>query len=269
MKTSRFFRYSSLACMLSLMAISVACSNANSSESDAEPQMKRQRPDKELKALMKSISEGDANNFASICVYPINRPYPLREIEDSATMVDYFPIMADENLREKARVSKVEDWEDDGWKGWSLGDTTLLRYDEGLQFVDYVSPAETGLRKILAREEIMSLQPEYRGDWSPVVTLIEVDGNRIFRIDSEGDEYRLMEYDKAEDMRSKPILVLLGKAETEGSAEYVTYTFTDSIGNEAVYMPDAEPPVSIYITNPDKKEFKHKVRRGYWRDYLR
>lgn len=256
-------------CVTAGFAMAVACSDAKGGNK-TDGSTDTQRPDNALAELMQSISDGNANVFASICTYPIDRPYPLRSIEDSATMVDYFPLLVDAKLREEVRQSKLDDWENYGWRGWSLGDSTILWYDDGLNFIDYESPAERGLRKILAREEIMSLMPELRGDWTPIETIVEIDGNRIFRIDADRNGYRLMEYDKPENMRSKPVLILRGTADSEGSAGFVTYSFTDSIGNTAEYSPDMEQPVKIYISSPGKKTPReYIVRRGYWRDYLK
>ena len=59
---------------------------------------------------MRALADGDAAGFASLCVYPIVRPYPLKDIEDSLSMVDYFPILVDAPLREKMKKGKVGDW---------------------------------------------------------------------------------------------------------------------------------------------------------------
>lgn len=256
------------ALLMASAAIATGCSDAKGGKrSDAAEEA--HRPDRELKMLMQSISNGDANTFASLCVYPIDRPYPIRAIADSSTMVDYFPILADVTLRDKVGKSKLDDWDYYGWRGWSLGDSTILWFDEGLQFIDYESQAESGLRKILAREEIMSLHPEFRGDWSPVETMVEIEGDRIFRIDADRDGYRLLEYDRPENMRHKPIVVMRGTMKSEGSAGLVTYSFTDSIGNMAEYSPDMEPPVKVIITPLRGSQKEYKVRRSYWRDHLR
>lgn len=269
MKKLKTYSNLAAACLLvASAAFVVGCSDAKGSKRD-DGSEQIHRPDRELNMLMRSISDGDARTFASLCVYPINRPYPIRAIGDSSTMVDYFPILADANLRNMVGKSKLDDWDYYGWRGWSLGDSTILWFDEGLQFIDYESPAETGLRKILAREEIMSLHPEFRGDWSPVETMVEIDGDRIFRIDVDKDGYRLLEYDKPENMRGKPIIVMTGTMQSEGSADLITYSFTDSIGNIAEYSPDMEPPVKVIITPRKGPQKEYKVRRSYWRDHLR
>lgn len=254
---------------LSSVALS-ACHDAKAEKESSDTAYTATRPDAALKELMRAISESDAPGFAAICIYPIERPYPLKSIEDSVSMVDYFPVIVDDSLKTYISKSKLDDWENYGWRGWSIGDSKPLWFDEGVQIIDYISPAETGLRKILAREEIMSLAPQYREGWTPVMTLIEIDGDKVFRIDSHKDTYRLMGFDKAEKVRDIPSILLIGNVTTEGSAGSPVYAFSDSTGMEAEYLPEAEPPVSIYIRNPkQKKEISFRVRRGYWRDILR
>lgn len=246
-----------------------ACHNANAEANNGNDEASAQRPDDALSRLMKAISEGDAAGFASICTYPVVRTYPLRSIQDSATMVDYFPVMIDDSLIKITAKSQLNDWNFYGWKGWALGDSTILWYDDGLQFVDYESKAETGLRKMFARNEIMSLPPELREGWTPVETLVETDGDKIYRIDSSGGTYRLMEYGNRTELKGSPTLILVGNLNLEGSGDYRVYVFTDSLGTKAEYLPDEEPPVTIDITSPGKEMKSHKVKRGYWRDLLK
>ncbi|MDE7420839.1 MAG: hypothetical protein K2N35_11590 [Muribaculaceae bacterium] len=247
-----------------------SCHDAKAGKDSADNSYAEQRPDAALNELMRSLAENDAPGFAALCVYPIPRPYPLKAIEDSVSMVDYFPIIADDSLRTYIQKSKLDDWEKYGWRGWSVGDAHPIWYDEGVQIIDYVSPAESGLQKILAREEIMSLAPQFREGWTPVTTLIEIGGDKVFRIDSKDDSYRLMGFDNADHLRDIPSVLMLGSVSTEGSAGYATYTFADSTGTKAEFMPDAESPIKIFIKHPKlKKEESYEVNPGYWRDILK
>ncbi|MDE6638123.1 MAG: hypothetical protein K2K32_07810, partial [Muribaculaceae bacterium] len=256
-------------CLSSIFLSSVmitSCHDAKAEKDITDSSYSDPRPDDALNELMRTFAENDAPGFAALCIYPIPRPYPLKSIEDSISMVDYFPIIADDYLRDYMKKAKLKDWNKYGWRGWSVGDATPLWYDDGVQFIDYISPAESGLQKILAREEIMSLAPQFREGWTPVMTLIEVDGDKVFRIDSKDNSYRLMGFDSSEHMRDIPSILMLGSVSTEGSAGYSTYAFSDSIGYQAEFMPDAEPPIKIYIKHPKlKKEDSYVVYPGYWR----
>lgn len=246
-----------------------SCHDAKAEKDSSDASYAETRPDDALKTLMRSLAENDAPGFAALCVYPIQRPYPLKSIDDSVSMVDYYPIIVDDSLREYIRKSKLEDWESYGWRGWSIGKAHPIWFDEGVQIIDYVSPAESGLQKILAREEIMSLAPQFRDGWTPVMTLIEVDGDKIFRIDSKDQSYRLMGFDKPDQMREMPSILMIGSVSMEGSADFANYAFADSIGNQAEFSPDADPAM-ILIKRPKlKKVDEYKVRSGYWRDILK
>lgn len=260
-------------CLSSIFISSIvftSCHDAKAEKDSADSSYSEPRPDDVLNELMRTFAENDAPGFAALCVYPIPRPYPLKSIDDSVSMVDYFPIIADDYLRDYMKKAKLKDWERYGWRGWSVGDDMPLWYDDGVQIIDYVSPAESGLKKILAREEIMSLAPQFREGWTPVMTLIEIDGDKVFRIDSKENSYRLMGFDKTEQMRDIPSILMTGSVDKEGSAGYAIYTFSDATGSQAEFLPDAEPPVKIFIKHPkNKKEDSYEVQPGYWRDILK
>lgn len=253
-----------------LAPVLLSCRDAKAGKDNNSAEIVIPRPDEELTELTRSLAEGDAAGFAALCAYPIPRPYPLKDIEDSVSMVDYFHILVDDSLITIFKNSDLDDWENYGWRGWSIAGSTPLWYDEGVQLIDYVSPAEAGLQRILAREEIMSLSPQFRDGWTPVITLIETDGDRVFRIDSKGTTFRLMGFDRAEHLGEAPALLLSGTVTTEGSANLPLYTFSNSEGMQAEFIPDAEPSATIFLKHPQSgKEDTCNVRPGYWRDLLK
>lgn len=222
------------------------------------------RPDSALRELMRSLREADAPGFAALCVYPIPRPYPLREIDDSVAMVEYFPVMVDDSLQNVMKRASLDDWESFGWRGWSMRDSQPVWFDEGVLFVDYESKAESALRKILAKEELMTLAPEYRDGWIPVASFAETDGPMIFRIDRSGEVYRLMGFDNARDVSLAPTLILDGSLNEEGTALSQIYVFSNG-DTKAEYIPDSEPPVYISVSTPSEEK-KIEVTPIYWRD---
>ncbi|MDE6552633.1 MAG: hypothetical protein K2K98_06715 [Muribaculaceae bacterium] len=246
-----------------------SCHDANASKESAESSLGEPRPDDALNKLMRSLADGDAPGFAALCVYPIIRPYPLKDIEDSLAMVDYFPILIDAPLQDRMRKGKLDEWANYGWRGWSIGDDRPIWFDEGVQFIDYQSPAETGLRKMLAREELKTLAPAYRDGWTPVMTLIQTDGRSVIRIDSKDDTYRMMAYDNTVDVSGTPSLLLLGSLREEGSAGTRTFEFSDSVGTKAEYSPDSEVSDRVFFSGPKTDRKEMNVRQGYWRDVVR
>lgn len=265
-----YIKKSSIAAIaLMAMTCPIACHDAKAGKDNSSDTELEARPDEELSRLMKSISEGDAKTFASICVYPVKRPYPLKDIADSTAMADYFPVMIDDSLRSAMQDATLDDWESYGWRGWSMSKGTPIWYDEGVQYVTYLSPAERGLRRLLAREEIQSLSPEYRDGWEPVMTLLSADRKKLFRIDSKGDQMRLMAFDAPFRGNEKPAMMMMGKMTQEGSGDYTVYGFNDADGLAAEYAPDAEPPVKIIFTSPSAPEDGVEVYPAYWRDEVR
>ncbi|MDE7409388.1 MAG: hypothetical protein K2N09_05135 [Muribaculaceae bacterium] len=262
----RFFATSAV--ILSSLTVA-SCHDAKATKETAESSLGDPRPDDALNKLMRSLAEGDAPGFAALCVYPIVRPYPLKDIEDSLAMVDYFPILIDMPLRERMKKGKLDEWSNYGWRGWSIGDDRPIWFDEGVQFIDYQSPAETGLRKMLAREELKTLAPAYRDGWTPVMTLIQTDGHSVIRIDANGDEYRMMAFDNTVDVSGKPSMFLLGSLREEGSAGSRTFEFADSIGTKAEYSPDSEASDRVFFSGPKAACREMNVRQGYWRDVVR
>ena len=247
---------------LSACGDSKAKKNAGSDDTDS-------RIKSELRELTRTITEGDASGFAAMCDYPIERPYPLKAIENAEEMTRYFPILADDSLRNIMRNAGPDDWEAYGWRGWSLSECQPLWYDGGVEIINYESGKEREMRGQLAREEIRTLAPEYREGWTPVTTLIETDGKRIFRIDQSGDVYRIMGFPDPTYAHGVPELLLNGIMESEGSAALRYYIFDDNAGSTAEYTPDGELPLRIWLTRPQAGNDTVVVTAGYWRDYVK
>lgn len=247
----------------------VSCHNANASDEAVESSLGEPRPDEALGKLMRSLAEGDAPGFASLCIYPIVRPYPLKDIEDSVAMVDYFPILIDYPLQQRMKEGKLNEWANYGWRGWSIGEDHPVWFDDGVQFVDYMSQAESGLQKLLAREELRTLAPVYREGWTPVMTLIQTDGRSVIRIDSKGKKYRMMRFDNTVDVSGNPSMFLFGSLREEGSAGSRMFEFVDSVGTKAEYSPDSEAADRIFFSGPKVDMPEMNVRQGYWRDVVR
>lgn len=268
MKNTRV-TYGIALCSLTLLAgFGVSSCHDAKAEKDTH-RYSQERPDEKLKSLAKHISDGDAQGFAGMCVYPIQRPYPLRDISDSAAMVDYFPVMIDDSLRMQFKNVRLKDWEDFGWRGWSLTDRQPIWYDEGVQFVDYVSLAERGLQTLLARAEIESLAPGLRPGWTPVMTLVDSEGGWIFRIDRKGEVYRLAGYAPSSSLREMPTVVLDGSLTEEGSAMSRNYVFSGEGGRKAEYSPDSDSEDCLSVTIPPKPQVIYHVYPAYWRDLLK
>ena len=73
---------------------------------------------KDTATILTFIEEGKKGNLpaiANLFVYPIERPYPLPPIKDSAEFVQYGKIIFDDSIRQVLSETTIEDWEDRGW----------------------------------------------------------------------------------------------------------------------------------------------------------
>ncbi|MDE6076257.1 MAG: hypothetical protein K2G29_00875 [Muribaculaceae bacterium] len=255
-----------------LIALSIAagCSRADKKTDHTS------LPD-DVKPAATAIISDSATKFAAAINYPLERPYPLPDIKDSAEMVSYYPTLIDDSIKNIVNTSADSLWIEDGWRGWTLDDGSYMWIDSGKVYqINYVSKRENQLLDSLRNEEISSLEPSLRKGWIPVLCIVDSVSGRIFRIDSDESvtppQYRLAGYAADSDLSGLPTLVLYGTLDMEGSMENRFYHFEDSVGNSADYSPDI---VSEEDTMPEIQFSRHgkidryKVKRGYWLEHVK
>lgn len=183
-----------------------------------------------IRTISEAVRDNDARKFASVVNYPLQRPYPLHDVKDANEMQKYYPTMVDEKLRKTVTQADSTDWTDMGWRGHVLGDGQMMVDEDGLYAVNYLSPTEASKRDSLRRAEIASLPQTLRGSWTPVGAFYDEANHKVYRIDvmNDGETYRLAEF-PANKRRHKPLRVLTGTKNVEGSAESVSYDFTGGI----------------------------------------
>ena len=64
----------------------------------------------QLKDVMMTIVYKDKERFASLMSYPIQRPYPLHNIKDSASLMNYFDTLVDDSLINILKNTRLSDW---------------------------------------------------------------------------------------------------------------------------------------------------------------
>lgn len=232
----------------------------------------------ELKTLMGSIVHGEKEIFASIVSYPLERMYPLHDIQDSASMVSYFDTLVDDSLCTVLKNTRVSDWSEFGWRGYSFMNGEYLWWDGALTGVNYYSQAELKLRDALVQRELATLSPELtEGEWTVYECLIPSDSPYcairldVLPMEDEEDQYRLAFYERGADLNAEPALVLTGSYNTEGSMGIQNFYFADSSGKvtaDFVYSPHTytdEEGMELTL-NEKGKETVINVRFGYWLD---
>lgn len=223
-----------------------------------------------------SVYDGDAATFASLCKYPVWRPYPLRWIEDSVQMVEYFPILVDDSLKKICRDITHDDWWQAGWRGYTFGDGSYIWDDYGTISINYISAAESALINILSRHELESLHPELRQGATPYFCFIDEADSTIYRIDitdntadSDDISLRLAIYPHGCELNGLPYTLMPGTRTTEGSAHVQRLTFNNDKGESLYFIYDPseyERRTAAHITIGDST-VTHPIHFIYWRDY--
>lgn len=264
-----------LVAVLVLIA-ATGCGNAQSAHQNLDEIQENDSLPDIVKKLVKSVYLSDTVAFANLISYPLTRPYPLHDIPDIKEMEKYYPVLVDDSLHKVISSSVPAEWNEYGWRGWSLAEGQYLWLDEeSIYSINYLSYIEKNRLDSLANLEISTLTPELRkGNWNPVTCMRASDGNTVYRIDLDKNPhkspaYRMAEFSSPSTMRQAPQRIYTGYMYTEGSASIATYHFTSSDGTKADYTPDSPDGTSVIdITAPDGKNTKIEVIPAYWLDLL-
>ena len=239
----------------------------------------RQELPSDVKDAAGVIASKNPERFAGACSYPVLRPYPLRDITDSAEMVKYYEILVDDSLRDVVRHAADTDWSEFGWRGWTLHDGEYVWIDDGRIYdIPYVSAAEKSLRDILVEREMSTLPKDMRLGWTPAECLHDLDDGSIYRIDMSTDSdadpdslYRIAVYSASSPMTLPPARVMRGTMKVEGSAAVRTYYFRDVAGASIEYSPDVPDDgqdLSVIFKTAGESPEAHRVAKAYWRDWF-
>ena len=255
--------------------MSSACTRGGAAESSLDEIEANDSLPQAVKTLVKAVVENDSVGFANLMSYPIQRPYPLHDVENSEEMRSYYPKLVDDSLRQAISHSRPDEWQRQGWRGWSVKNGEYVWVDESVYDVPYLSRREKSTRDSLMKCEMESLAPSMRdGGWIPEGCYSHKGGNQIYRIDrrdeKEGQVYRLAVYPDHQHMGQDPEHILRGHQEADGTAVMVTYFFDGDDGSKAEFTPapDDDSVPTIYFTTPDGKETPIEVKAEYWLDIL-
>lgn len=249
-------------------ALTDSVSTAGETETDEE---ELSGSTKNIEAIMRSIANGDAKKLASLTAYPIMRPYPLEDIEDSAQIVAYFNTMFDAPIREKLRKATVDDWEAVGAKGYLFDNGSLWIHDS-LIAVNYVSKKEQQMINEGSKKEEATLHASLRGEgWKFMSCYLGEDGT-LFRLDQKlkgkSNNYRLTVFPKGVKAGNKPQLLLMGEVGA-GSAYEQNYSFTDGRGNSISFCKSIDEESVIMEIVKDGKEYSVQTVPCRWLDVVK
>lgn len=237
-----------------------------------------------VKSVVKAVAEDDSTGFARMVSYPLQRPYPLRDINTPEEMQAYYKVLVDDSLRNIITHARPDRWSEYGWRGWSLDDGQYLWVEDGVYDVAYLSKAEKLQMDSLVEHEMKSLDPTMREGWRPEYCFNDTVAGTVYRVDARRDSvskghhghhglkgkrhgYRLAVYPKGYALSSAPQSVIDGDKDEEGTAGTTVYIFDDGHGRHMVIDPnptDVSAP-QLYDGNADPVSLK----RVYWRDLIK
>ena len=236
---------------------------------------------KHIESIMKSIAYGDAKTLASLTIYPLERRYPLRNIVDSSDMTKRFNQIFDQKFRDRMKSSKASDWHSYGWRGYSYGEDNSLWVYDSLTVINYYSPQEKALYDQLVKKEMTSLHESLRGNgWNPFRCYMDMTDESIVRVDiraskavmdeifhiNGNDKFRMSIYPKGSNLMGKPLLVLNGDVNIEGSANIMDYCFKN--GETKIEFGDSsfKDGKELLRITKNGKESIHEIKPCYWLD---
>lgn len=230
-----------------------------------------------LKNIVDAIYNDDPSLFAAQVAYPLQRPYPLKDINSQSEMEAYYHIMVDDSLRNVILSSRPEEWHEYGWRGWSLHDGEYFWTADSLYAVNYISKREHELIDSLLTAERNSLPRQFKEGWTPVITFRSEEKRKIYRIDqltaSAGkynSVYRLSIFDCDEnspDVHSGLEEIMEGTDKIEGSAGTVSYIFTDNKGRDYVIFPEEPSSGTPALLEPDGSRID--LEKAYWLELIK
>ncbi|MBD5330271.1 MAG: hypothetical protein HDS03_10430 [Bacteroides sp.] len=222
--------------------------------------------------IVKAVATDDSVTFSSHVNYPLERPYPLRDIADEEEMKAYYPVLVDDSLRKVVAQSAPKEWSEAGWRGWTVRDGQYIWIDGDVYEVNYVSAKEKILKDSLIKKEKESLPARLRSGWLPEWVMEDVEEGTLYRIDadsmalavsgkeiSDGGSYRLAVYRKGGDLRKDPERILHGKRRIEGSAGTVNYLFSECPIKEG--SDSVEYVIELYSAETGAPRLHHRAKR--------
>ena len=206
--------------------------------------------------IIDAIARGDKKLFAKMVCYPLERQYPVPDIENEEQMVRYFDTLFDMPFRKEIAKLDSSSWECIGWRGFMILDGEIWNTDPCI-FVNYSSPTEQRYAEQLKKADMARLHPLLQGDWVPLdCYLIDNSESPDFeysyaRIDVSADQIdmakpacRLALFKKGSSASDAPAMVLMGIHDFDGSMGIESFSFESdeySIVIDPAFMEDGKP----------------------------
>lgn len=226
-----------------------------------------------VKKLVRAVADNDTDAFANMVNYPLQRPYPLHDIDNVEQMKSRYNEIVDDSLRNVIAGAEPSKWNEYGWRGWSLKDGQYIWVDDGIYDVQYVSQLEYKKIDSLINIEVQSIEPSIREGWLPVLCLRDSGKGNVYRIDKARKEnkhhkrpYRMAVYHPKTNLRGIPSEMFDGDKDEEGSANTIIYRFAVRPGEDVLIEPESpETGMPVLIRSNDSVI---NLERVYWHELV-
>ncbi len=264
--------YLTLITFIATGTVLCSCGSKTSTSSASDSAVVNDSLPVDVTDIVKAVANDDSVSFSSHVNYPLERPYPLKDIQNEKEMKAYYPVLMDDSLRNVLAKSTSSEWSEAGWRGWTVKDGQYLWIDGDVYAVNYISSREKTLKDSLVKKEKASLPENIRTGWLPEWVMEDVSEGTVYRIDADstsvasassgkGNEgtYRLAVYHRGGDLRRNPERILRGKRKVEGTAGSPFYYFSETPIKEA--NDSVEYVIEIYSAETGGPKLYHREKR--------
>lgn len=182
-----------------------------------------------IKKVIALFKEGDIDKIAEKIAFPLQREYPIPDINNKDEFKQRFAEVFDKVLIDKIVNSKMEQWSEMGWRGIMLDNGILWmgNSDGVITAVNYQSDFEKKLRQDLIEKDKQSVHVSLQSFKEPIYKIKT--NNYLIRIDElNNSEYRYASWKIGKKESSKPDIVLKnGEWLSQGSAGNHVVIFTN------------------------------------------
>lgn len=199
----------------------------------------------------------DKSKIAELIRFPLDRDYPIPDIQNSKEFIERFDQVFDEVFINKILDSSTErDWEFLGWRGINFTEGLMLMDENGyIKHINYSTKKEKIYKQVLLDEYKNSLPKSLQNFELPILSMETK--QFIVKIDKmKDDSYRCCLWILGEDMSETPdIIVENGTVTYEGSGGNHFYSFNDNKCEYNIYVyslrNSLDPPAMLETIDED------------------
>jgi hypothetical protein len=214
----------------------------------------------QIQSIQKLINTFKTKNkikIADFIYYPLNREYPLKDVQDKNDFIKRFDDIFDKEFLDKVIKSKINDWSRVGWRGIMFDDGNIWIENDGkIISVNYQSTKEKQLLANAIQADKNQL-PTSLQDFQKPTYLIFTKNYKI-RIDEKVEGiYRYAAW-KIKNPKSEPdVIIENGVREFEGSGGNQSITFKNNGYTYLVYINEIgtanDPNATLEVLKQEKR----------------